>query len=317
MKGAFAGGVLTTLNTQLPAQNFQLIVAVSSGACSAAYYASTKQPQPERGELLLNIWRWELAGKRLIWIFNPLKRRSLLDQKFLVDHLFAEKYPMERENFGDKDLPEFRIAATNLKTLSVEYVKATSENIFDLLKAATSLPIATKGRHMVDGTLYSDAAILNPLPINDLIESGYKDITVIMNSPLDQVSAPLRAFTRFLAFPVNRKISRLMKELHHFHFNHNRNLASLPPEGVRIRIIAPESELPVGLVTTKQELLSATVELGKQKGWEFIQKFGSEFLQKKEKRPAKKSLSGSKNSAPISKKSGLGLKKKKKASLKS
>lgn len=268
MKGSFAGGVLTSFNLDYPAQNFDLIVAVSSGACSAAYYASTPEPQPIQSEELLNIWRFELAGSKLISIFNPFKGKTLLDQNYLVDDLFGKKYPIQKENFEKKGLPIFQVAVCNLKTHQLEYVRATENNIFPLLKAATALPIATKGKHIVNGKSYCDAAILNPLPLKDLIEAGYRDITVVMNSPIWFESLPLARFTRFLSFPFNRKISRLMKEFHHHHFNEARTIASSPPSGVKIRVVAPEDILSVGLVSTKQELLEETVELGKAKGIE-------------------------------------------------
>lgn len=281
MKGAFSGGVLTAMNNLLPAQHFDLIVAVSSGACSAAYYASSPESQPERGEELLNIWKWELAGRKLISIFNPIKGNTLLNQKYLIDFLFRKKYPMQTQNFEKSGLPEFRVAVTNLKTKSLEYHRATGDNIFDLLKAATALPIATRGKHKVDGEWFCDAAILNPLPLEDLIGSGFTDITVIMNSPAWVESLPLARFTRFLSFPFNRKISKLMKELHHKHFNSARNLALNPPPHVKLRVIAPDEILPVGLVTTKQELLEKTVALGKAKGKEFAEG----VLKEKEKKP--------------------------------
>ncbi len=270
MKGAFAGGVLTVLNHKYPAVHFDLIVAVSSGACSAAYYASTPAPDPQRGEKLLNIWRQELSGQRLISIWNPLKGRHLLNQKYLIDYLFRKKYPLWLQEFSNKKLPPLYVAVCNLKKKSLEYLRATGENIFDLLKAATALPIATRGRHKIDNEWFCDAAILNPLPLEDLIQAGYRNITVVMNSPVWLESLPLAKFTRFLSFPFNRQISRLMKIWHHHHFNRARNLAMNPPQGVDLKIIAPKDILPVGLVTTNQKLLEKTVELGREKGEEAL-----------------------------------------------
>lgn len=266
MKGAFAGGVLTSLNNTLPAQNFDLIVAVSSGACSAAYYATSPKPNLEEGEKILNIWKEELIGHKLISPFNPLFGRTLLDQKYLIDYLFKEKYPIAKENFQKQGLPPLIVPVCNLSTLSVDYVTAREDNIFTLLKAATALPIATRGKHIVDGGLYCDAAIFNPLPLEEIIQAGYQDITVIMNAPVWKETPPLRKMTRFLSFPFNPKISRLMRESHHSHYNRARHLAQNPPKGVKIYTIAPEQVLPVKLVTTKQKHLIYIVEYGKSLG---------------------------------------------------
>ncbi|TGK62712.1 hydrolase [Leptospira wolffii] len=266
MKGAFAGGVLHSLNCTLPAQNFDLILAVSSGACCAAYYATTPNPEPVAGDHTLSIWKYELAGKKLISVLNPIFGRTFLDQKYLIDYLFRKKYRIVTENLGKKGLPELRIAVSNLRSRSIEYRKATKENLFDLLKAATSLPIATKGKYKIDGEYLSDAAILNPLPLEDLIEAGYKDITVVLNSPIEHLSPPLTSVSRFLSFPLDRKLSKIMKISHHTNYNAGRAIASNPPKGVRIYTIGPETKLPVGLITTKESRLIETVELGKEIG---------------------------------------------------
>lgn len=266
MKGAFAGGVLYSFNCYLTAQHYDLIVGISSGACCAAYYASTPEPEPEIGDHTLSIWRHELAGNNLISMWNPLKKKTFLDQEFLIDYLFAEKYRLHAENFERYGLPEFRIAVTNLRTRSVEYVRATESNIFSLLKAATALPIATRGRYDVEGRLCSDAALLSPLPVNDLIDAGYTDITIVMNSPSWIHSAPLTWLTGLLSFPKDWKMAQMMRKWHHHHFNLARSVAFSPPEGVVIHTIAPEQSLPVGLVTTDQKKLEETVALGVHAG---------------------------------------------------
>lgn len=289
MKGAFAGGVLFTLNEFFPATQFDLIIGISSGACSAAYYASTPEPNPERGEMLLDIWRKELTGHKFISIWNPFRGRRLLDQRYLIDFLFKKKYPIWGENFNKKGLPPFYVAVCNLKKKSLEYLQATKDNIYDLLKAATALPIATKGRHKIDKEWFCDAAILNPLPLEDIIRAGYNDITVIMNSPIWWESLPLHRITRFLSFPFNRTINKLMKTWHHHHFNKARNIASNPPPGIKLRVAAPDELLPVGLVTTKEEFLREAVDLGKEKGLKLLSslKPRSELLTRRERKRKK------------------------------
>ncbi|TGN06939.1 patatin-like phospholipase family protein [Leptospira ilyithenensis] len=271
MKGAFAGGVLHGMNGLLNATNFDLVVGVSSGACSAAYYVTMPKPEPVKSEKALSVWYSELSGRQLISVFHPFQGKTFLDQEYLIDYIFRNKVRLESENLEKDGLPEFRIAVSNLHSHTVDYVRATATNVFDLLKAATSLPIATRGKHKLDGTTYSDAAILNPLPLQDLIEAGYKSITVVMNSPIARISEPLGFIIGLLAFPRNWKLSKMMREWHHHHFNDARRIALEPPKGVQIHTIAPDDSLPVGLVTTVRKRLRETVELGVKKGEEASQ----------------------------------------------
>jgi len=268
MKGAFSGGVLYSLNQFLGPQYFDLVVGVSSGACSAAYYVTMKDPEPIKSERALSVWYRDLSGRQLISLLHPFQGKTFLDQEYLIDFIFRKKVRLESEFLEKKGVPEFRIAVSNLHSHSVEYIKATSSNIFELLKAATSLPIATKGKQWLEGKLYSDAAILNPLPIQDLIEAGYKEIIVIMNSPIQHISKPLSLLTSMFAFPRNWKIARMMKRWHHHNFNHGRTIAKKPPEGIIIHTIAPDLPLPVTLTTTVRKKLYDTVQLGTKKGEE-------------------------------------------------
>ncbi|MGE8722734.1 patatin-like phospholipase family protein [Leptospira terpstrae] len=272
MKGAFSGGVLYAWNRFLRPNYFDLVVGVSSGACAAAYYVSMPKEEPVKSEKALAVWYRDLSGSKLISFFHPFQGKTLLNQEYLIDFIFRKKVRLESETLDRKNVPHFAIAVSNLQTHSIEYIKATSSNIFDLLKAATSLPIATRGKHWLNGKLYSDAAILNPLPIQDIIEAGYKEIVVIMNSPIRHISGPLTRFTSLLAFPKHRAIRRLMRKLHHFHFNSARELAVKPPRGVKIITVAPDGPLPVKLTTTIRTKLYKTVLLGAKKGEEAMLK---------------------------------------------
>ncbi|TGK79101.1 hydrolase [Leptospira noumeaensis] len=272
MKGAFSGGVLYAWNKFLRPNYFDLVVGVSSGACSAAYYVSMPKKEPVKSEMALSVWYKDLSGRKLISFFHPFQGKTLLNQEYLIDFIFRKKVRLESETLDRKNVPHFVVAVSNLHTHSIEYIKATSSNVFDLLKAATSLPIATRGKHLLDGKLYSDAAILNPLPIQDIIEAGYKEIVVIMNSPIRHISGPLTRLTSLLAFPTRRTIRRMMRKLHHLHFNAARELAVKPPKGVKIITVAPDRPLPVKLTTTIRTKLYKTVLLGAKKGEEAIKK---------------------------------------------
>ncbi|MDF3821391.1 patatin-like phospholipase family protein [Leptospira sp. 96542] len=283
MKGAFSGGVLYSWNKILQPNYFDLVVGVSSGACSAAYYVAMPNAEPGKSERAVGVWYKDLSGRRLISLLHPFQGKTLLNQEYLIDFIFRKKVRLENEGLDKKGIPPFVVAVSNLHTNSIEYIKATSNNIFDLLKAATSLPIATRGKHTLDGKLYSDAAILNPLPIQDLIEAGYKEIVVIMNSPIKHISNRISRFTSFFAFPKHRTIRRLMRRFHHHHFNLARKLVITPPKGIKIIPIAPDEPLPVQLTTTIRTKLYKTVLLGASKGEAALSLIKAHFAKTKRK----------------------------------
>ena len=281
MKGAFSGGALHALHTFRSSEQYDLILAVSSGACSAAYYATTATNDSEQLEKNIRIWREDLTGWKMISPLNPLIGRSFLDQGYLIDYLFGHKYPINRQWLENKRSTPFYIAVTSMERHRVEFVRATPDNLTDLLKAATSLPVATWGQHPMNGEQYSDAAIMNPLPVEDLINAGYKDITVVLNSPLKNLSPPVPRWLAALAFP-GHVMGELMHKNHHVGYNRGRELLSNPPAGVKFHIAAPEVGLAVGLTGTSPKDLNAAVDQGYLIGLEEFQVF------KKNHRPTRK-----------------------------
>lgn len=284
MKGAFSGGALHALHSFRHSEEYDLILAISSGACSAAYYATTANTDGEQLEKNIRIWREDLTGWKMISPLNPLIGRPFLDQGYLIDYLFGHKYPIDRQWLGNPRSTPFYIAVTSMERHQVEFIKATPDNLTDLLKAATSLPVATWGQHPMNGEQYSDAAILNPLPVSDLLEAGYKDITVVLNSPLDNLSPPVPRWLAALAFP-GHAMGELMHRHHHRGYNSGRELLANPPKGVRFHIAAPEVGLSVGLTGTKPKDLNAAVDQGYLIGLDRFKEFEKKTATRKKRSP--------------------------------
>jgi len=261
MKGAFSGGALHALHTFRESEDYDLILAVSSGACSAAYYATTPAGDSEQLEKNIRIWRKDLTGWQMISPFNPLIGRPFLNQGYLIDFLFGHRYPLNRDWLANKRSTPFYIAVTSMERHKVEYIRATPDNLTDLLKAATSLPVATWGQHPINGEQYSDAAIMNPLPVEELVMAGYKEITVVLNSPVENLSPPVPRWLAFLAFP-GHAMAELMHRHHHTGYNRGRAILANPPADVTFHIAAPQKPLAVGLTGTGKAELNAAVDEG-------------------------------------------------------
>lgn len=261
MKGAFTGGVLTAMATNFPASNFDLVLAVSAGACSASYYV-TEQP----GEYLpiyklTEIWRVELAGKKLINPWKMLTGHYLLNQSYLIDKLFRKKYPVKTHKLRDPNTTPLYVTVSNLQTAEPEYIRASAENLFDLLKAATALPIVTKGRQTLDFQKYGDGAILDPLPIKKLIQSGYKKVTIILNNPLDFYYQPYGKVISFLSYPSRPLLARKMYLDSHKRYNEAKDILNNAPKDCQFTILAPDTA-EMSLLESNSEKLNRMINEG-------------------------------------------------------
>src|SRR6266478_8181743 len=88
MRGAWAAGVLAFLHEH-ERQQYDLVYAASSGACSAAYFVAGMW------EPALTIWR-KLAS-RAVRKTNFLRRKPIIDLAYLVDHVFRQDVPLSIE----------------------------------------------------------------------------------------------------------------------------------------------------------------------------------------------------------------------------
>ncbi|HMV79062.1 MAG TPA: patatin family protein [Leptospiraceae bacterium] len=269
MRGAFAGGALSAMCKYYPSKNFDLMLGVSAGSCSLAYYATEDRRSFPSLKKILEIWQNELHGSRFISFKNLLRGSTILNQKYLIDYLIADKHRINIEKFKRKLKIPFYIAVSNLENIKAEYIKVNHENIFQVLKAATALPIATKGRHLLNQIRYSDGGITDPIPIKAVIEAGYKNITLVLNHPRDYFSKPLHRLMAYLSFPFHRSVRKFLKEEHHEKYNEAKRIIQNPPEGVNLEIIDPEKKIPVKITTTRQKDVIALFE----HGWERAEKF--------------------------------------------
>jgi predicted patatin/cPLA2 family phospholipase len=133
------------------------------------------------------------------------------------------------------------------------------------LHAATSLPIATRGEHRLDGNLYSDGAVLDPLPIRAAIEAGYKDITVVMNNPFTQSTKKYNRLLSLISFPFYGKLAKILTKENEYRYSSAKELIVHPPQGVKIKAIYPTYPL-IGLVSTNKEMLNRAINHGIEKG---------------------------------------------------
>ncbi len=263
MRGAFVGGALSMMAKMHPASEFDLVVGVSAGSCSAAYYVADKEANAATITQTLNIWRHELTGRRLMSFWNFVRGRRFLDHDFLID-LFRLKYPMRTETFDEKGRTPLYVAVTNLDRGHAEFVRADSQNVYSLLRAATALPIATRGTVRFGGALCSDGGVLEPLPVQAVIDAGYRDLTVILTNPRKFRSEPVGRWVSRLAFRKHPLTARQLAGFHHVQYNRSYELVNNPPPGVRVRIIDPPRLLPAGMIDTAVELVNRAVDMGQE-----------------------------------------------------
>ncbi|MSR65051.1 MAG: patatin family protein [Verrucomicrobiae bacterium] len=253
MRGAWAAGVLGALH-EMGHQHFDLVVAASSGACTAAYFvAGMVQPG-------LEIWKQHIGDQKMLRKTNWLRFKPFIDLAYLIDNCFKKKVPLPPEAF---DSPEtvFKIVLTSCETGQSVYFKANSQWIFEALRASSSLPFATLGYSFVCGIPYADGGITDAIPLQHAIDEGATDITVVLTHGPEYRMARTPRWICRLAYPWFPKAAEAWIT-RHVGYNGSLDLVNKPPKGIRLHVLRPMRPLDVTRFTDDGNRLRAAVTSG-------------------------------------------------------
>jgi predicted patatin/cPLA2 family phospholipase len=252
MRGAWAAGVLAYLQEQ-GRQQYDLVYAASSGACSAAYFVTGMW------EPALTIWR-EMACN-VVRKSNFLRRKPIIDLAYLVDHVFRERMPLSVKVLQEMTT-RFYIVLTHCHTGEPFYFHARDERIFAALRATASMPLATRGFDFVDGQPFADGGLADPIPIQRAMQDGAQDITVVLTHSLDFRLKPAPRWMGRLAYPDFPRVAEVWTAQQNVNYNAAIDLMKQPPAGIRIQVFHPLRPMTVSAFTANPKQIAAALILG-------------------------------------------------------
>lgn len=256
----YGAGVLDTcLENNI---NFDCCVAISAGSGNIAAFLAkqykrcyrfyTEYMQRKETMSFSNLW----DGKHLLdldYIYNDL---SALDGEDPIDY-------GNIENYGGI----FNIIVTDAITGRPHYFekKDLKPDNFNVIKASASIPIIC-GRTEIDGHIYYDGGISDPVPVKRALELGCDKIVLILTRPVDFDATP----------SGDLRIAALMDEechkcanalrVHSRRYNRGIRLAKELEAQGKCLIIAPDDTCGVGTLTRDKEKLDALYHKGCEDG---------------------------------------------------
>ncbi|MFO0659125.1 MAG: patatin family protein [Polyangiaceae bacterium] len=263
LRGAFSAGVLAELSKP-DSPKFDDIVAVSSAAPSAAYMVTG---QIEAG---LKIWTDFTHGTQLISPFNLLKGRPLLDIDRLV-RLFEQHIVLDTERLTQAN-SRLWVVVTNCHTGKAEYVRATKENAFALIKATMALPIAYGRVVDVAGTPYIDGGVADAVPAKHTLGFGHDRTVLILTQPPQYRRKRSRTSAKIIArsyasYPEIAKTIAVRWQTSNASLELVDELESMG----KIDVIRPHGPLAASRLSTSRRDICATLEAGRIAGRAWVE----------------------------------------------
>lgn len=256
MRGLFTAGVIDVMMEH--GLEFEGMIGVSAGSNFGCNYKSC---QPGR------VLRYNLK-------YAPDPRymglRSLLTTGNLVNAEFAYgTVPLQLDIFDTKRFEEnpmeFYLVTTDVATAQPVYYRMdrVDHDSLEWLRASASMPAVTRPVRVDDGRLMLDGGISDSIPLAYFRSIGYKRNVVVLTQPRDYFKKPAPAWLWRLLLPRHRAIANAMARRHEM-YNAQLRLVGEGERAADTFVIAPESVLPIGRVSTDRARMTEVYEIGRR-----------------------------------------------------
>lgn len=192
MRGLVSGGMLVALADHGLLQSFDCVYGVSAGALSAAYCLSG---QIERG---LALYLDHLRESRFLSFRRGLCG-ELFDLDLLARTILAGPYALDMSALRKASIPIYAVVLDLRASAPIAIpLEGTTEDIVEVLRATITLAGCTAAPQGHKGSLYADAAVLDPLGLDSARHDPWTHAVVLLSRPASQSPASYGLFERLL-----------------------------------------------------------------------------------------------------------------------
>ena len=271
LRGIYAAGVLDYCIDQ--GIQFDLGIGVSAGSANLASYAAG-----QRGRNYLFYTDYAFR-KQYMGLGNFIRKKNFIDMDYVYGTLSNSNgenpldYPALRDN-----TMEFYVVATNAESGQVKYFDKTDlhQDNYNILKASSAIPFVCKP-YEVQGTLYYDGALSDPVPFKRAFQLGCERVVVILTKPQDVVRNSAK--DEKIAACIRKKYPAAAKKLcqRAQRYNESIALAKEYAKQGKVLIIAPDDTCGVDTLKKDRMSLQNLYKKGYNDGKK-IEYFLSEFV---------------------------------------
>lgn len=251
LTGAYGAGVVATLCRKLGSDYFDTVIASSVGVFAATFFVAN---QPSTIE---NTWRNLIDGRKLVNLFNPLFGREILDLEYLVEIFRNKKSNLKVERVFASNIRLIYVL-TQYPTGVVAYRMPTREDMFNLMRASSALPLVHRPV-LIDGRRYIDGGLSDSLPIRKALEENCDEVIAVYNKPRGYENKQSGPLWRVMPYFLPSSISKLVRARRERTAEVERSIDNSP----LIRVIRPEIRLPLrSHLDTDKSRLNAVIDQG-------------------------------------------------------
>lgn len=237
---------------------FDFCIGVSAGSANVTSYMAG---QKKRNYPFYTEYPFR---KEYMSIRNFLFKSSYIDMDYLYGTLSNStgENPLDYPSLK-KSSAELVVVATNAQTGKAVYFDKDDlkQDEYDILKASSSIPFVCKP-YEIDGVLYYDGALGDPVPVEKAFQCGCDKVVVILSKPKDVIRSPKK--DNILADRIQKKYPFAAEQLKKRaeHYNQGVQLSKEYEAQGRVLIVAPDDTCGVDTLTKNREALQRFYEKG-------------------------------------------------------
>ena len=259
-RGIYAAGVLDyCLDHGI---HFDLGIGVSAGSANIASYTAGQARRNKQFYSEFGL-RKEYASAA-----NFIRKRSFIDLDYVYGTLSNSggESPLDYEAIM-RNPAEMITVATEAATGEAKYFtkEDLAQDHYGIFKASSAIPIVCRP-YEVDGVLYYDGALADPVPLLKAFEMGCDKVVLLLTLPENHIRQSKK--DAFLAKKLSRTYPLAAKELARRADTYNASvtLARAFADQGKLLIIAPDDTCGVSTLTKDREKLLAFYEKGYRDG---------------------------------------------------
>lgn len=248
-------------------------IGVSAGAANMITYLAKQKKRT------LKFFAEYTFRKEYMGIGNWLKSGNYLNLDYIYTTLTVRggEYPLDYETFARGTSPFF-IVATQAHTGEAEYFtrRDLAQDSYDVLKASCAIPAACKP-YPVNGKLYFDGGVSDPIPYKKALADGCDRLIVLVTRPLDYIKPKQK--NMWLLKRSLRKYPKILHGLQHRHEVYNQSISELKELAAlgKVLLVAPDDCCGVSTLTKDKDAFLRLYQKGYADGRRI-----TEFLNKKD-----------------------------------
>lgn len=258
LRGVYAAGIFDyCLDRGI---QFDFCIGVSAGSANVTSYMAG---QKKRNYLFYTEYPFR---KEYMSIRNFFFKKSYIDMDYLYGTLSNStgENPLDYPSLK-KSSAELLVVATNAQTGEAVYFDKDDlrQDDYGILKASSSIPFVCKP-YEIDGVLYYDGALGDPVPVEKAFQCGCDKVVVILSKPKDVIRLPKK--DNILADRIRKKYPLAAEQLKKRaeHYNQGVQLSKEYESQGRVLIVAPDDTCGVDTLTKNRGALQRFYEKGYQ-----------------------------------------------------